>query len=230
VTQVTYQFDMTKQEVRRAMEAARLVQKIAKGEQLYTGLTIGEQLLTGRAHAMKAANNNKPFGQRYAEAFRQWKGMMKFPAGKEYEALYDAAIVCAQHRSIAEEVIANLDVKQRGEIGIFGLAVRVRRKAKELDGEEKSPHLKPGPRGARNQLAGLLADVEERLTAARAENPFNYWEKSPVEVARILVRANPAAAQKLARSIDEAHARRAGHGEEGDELSSPLAPTARHYE
>jgi hypothetical protein len=179
VSQVAYQFDMTKQEVRRAMEAARLVQKIAKGEQLYTGVTIGEQLLTGRTLAMKAATINKPFGQRYAEAFRQWKAAMKFPAGKEYEALYDAAIVCAQHRSIAEEVIANLDQRRRVEIGIFGLAARVRRMAKALEDEEKPPHPNPGPKPTRDQLEGRLADFEERLTAARAENPFNYWEKSP---------------------------------------------------
>jgi hypothetical protein len=44
------------------------------------------------------------------------------------------------------------------------------------------------------------------LTAARAENPFNYWEKSPVDVARILVRANRAAAHKLSAAIEEAFA------------------------
>jgi hypothetical protein len=193
---------MTKEEVRRAMEAARLVQKIAKGEQLYAGLTIGEQLLTGRAHAMKAANTNKPFGQLYAEAFRQWKAAMKFPAGKEYEVLYDAAIVCAQHRSIAEEVIANLYAKRRVEIGIYGLAARVRRKTKELEAEEKPARRAPGPKPGRDELAGRLADIEEQLTAARAENPFNYWESSPIEVARIIVKQNRAATRKLADEIN----------------------------
>jgi hypothetical protein len=209
-----YQFTMTDEEVKRTKAAVRLVPQLGKGEQLYKGITIGEALLKGRAHAMNAVRVNRPQGRAYAEAFSEWKAGFKWPTGKENEALYDAAITCAEHRSITESIIASLDLKKRVELGIFGLAVRVRRKVKELEGEDQPPRRKPGPKG-RDELAGRLDDVEERLTAARAENPFNYWEKSPVEVARILVRANPAAAQKLARSIDEAHARRAA-AEEGD--------------
>ena len=105
-----YQFDMTDGEVRRARAAARLVGRIVSGEQLANALEVGDQLLKGRAFAMKAAKTNQPQGRAYAEAFREWKAMFKFPTDKENEALYDAAIVCAQHRALAEEVIASLAV------------------------------------------------------------------------------------------------------------------------
>jgi hypothetical protein len=197
-----YQFDMTDAEFKRAKAAARLVVKITSGEQLSSALEVGDQLLKGRAFAMKAVRTNRPQGRTYAEAFREWKAMLKFPTGKDAEALYDAAIVCAQHRAIAEEIIASLDIKRRVEMGVFGLAARVRAKVRELEGQPRQPKL-----ARRNELAnvkGELADIREELTAARSENPFAYWRESPREVARILTRADRANSEALWKALGEA--------------------------
>jgi hypothetical protein len=197
-----YQFDMTDAEVKRARAAARLVAKITSGEQLSQALEVGDQLLKGRAFAMKAAQINRPQGRAYAEAFREWKAMFKFPTGKENEALYDAAIVCAQHRALAEEIIASLAVKKRVEMGVFGLAVRVRAKVRELEGLPRQPKLTR--RNELENVRGELADMREELTAARSENPFAYWRSSPREVARILARADRAASEALWKALAEA--------------------------
>jgi hypothetical protein len=197
-----YQFDMTDAEVKRAKAAARLVAQITSGEQLSKALEVGDQLLKGRAFAMKAARTNKPLGRAYAEAFREWKATFKFPTGKENEALYDAAITCAQHRALAEEVIASLAVKKRVEMGVFGLAARVRAKVRELEGLPRQP--KPARRNELADVKGELADMREELTAARSENPFAYWRESPREVARILARADRAKAEALWKALGEA--------------------------
>jgi hypothetical protein len=192
-----YQFDMTDAEVKRAKAAARLVAKIVSGEQLSQALEIGDQLLKGRAFAMKAVRTNKPQGRAYAEAFREWKAMFKFPTGKDNEALYDAAIVCAQHRALAEEIIASLDVKKRVEMGIFGLAARVRAKTRELDGLPRRPKPNFRARDELENVKGALMDMREELTAARSENPLAYWRESPREVALILPRSDRAKAKAL---------------------------------
>jgi hypothetical protein len=197
-----YQFDMTDEEVKRAKAAARLVAKITSGEQLSNALEVGDQLLKGRAFAMKAARTNKPQGRAYAEAFREWKAMLRFPTGKDAEALYDAAIVCAQHRALAEEIIASLEVKKRVEMGVFGLAARVRAKIRELEGLPRQPKLER--RSELANLRGEMADMREEVTAARSENPFAYWRESPREVARILARADPAKAEALWKALGEA--------------------------
>jgi hypothetical protein len=203
-------FDMTDEQVKLAKSAAKLAQAHLSGAKLYEALKIGESLLVGRAAAMKTAGSNKPSGRTYAEAFRAWKAAFKFPIGKEAEALYDAAIVCAQHRSLADGIIAELPIKKRAEMGAFGLAVRVRVKLREF---EDGPVTSPPPRQAsaglarrsrRDEYEGRLADLEERLTAARGENPLAYWREAPEEVARIMVRADRRQAQALADALSEA--------------------------
>jgi hypothetical protein len=107
-----YQFDMTDDEVREAKWASREVAKHLDGIKLIEGLRIGEVLMKGRHHAMKTAGINKPQGKAYAEAFREWKTAFKFREGKDAENYYDAAIVCAQHRTIANEIIASASSKR----------------------------------------------------------------------------------------------------------------------
>ena len=159
-----YQFNMTDDEVREAKWASREVAKHLDGVKLLDGLRIGETLLKGRHYAMKAAGINKPQGKAYAEAFREWKKAFKFREGKEAENYYDAAIVCAQHHTIANEIISLLGVKQKSEMGMFGLAKRVRAKVSELEGGPKPVKVKPEL--WRRNVDGRLADIEERVASA----------------------------------------------------------------
>jgi hypothetical protein len=171
---------------------------------LYEGLKIGESLLVGRQAAMKAVQTNKPSGKAYNEAYRDWKTAFKFPTGKDAEALYDAAIVCAQHRSLADDIIAMLDPKKRAEMGIFGLAVRVRAKLREISGEPKALPARVTQQTRFAAVEGRIADLEDQLAHARSENPLAHWHQSPREVARIMVRTNRRQAQALADAIAEA--------------------------
>ena len=201
-----YQFDMTDAEVKHARAAARLVTRITKGEQLARWLEVGDQLLKGSAFAAKAvgipASNKAPTGQKYGEAFSQWKDAMKFPRSKEHNALYDAAIVCARHRQLAETIIAGLDLKHRVEMGIFGLAARVRAKLREFEGETK-PRQPPRTNAMLAEVRGQLADMREELAAARSENPIAHWQTAPAETGRVMRRVNRRAAETLARAVLE---------------------------
>jgi len=95
--------------------------------------------MKGRQYAMRTAGVNKPQGKNYAEALMEWKQGFKFRQDKDAKAYYDHAIVCAQHRSIADDLVAGLSGKQRAEIGAAGLAARVRAKLHELEGVPKRP-------------------------------------------------------------------------------------------
>jgi hypothetical protein len=195
---------MTDEQVKLAKGAAKLASSHLAGAKLYEGLKIGESLLVGRNAAMKAVQTNKPSGKAYNEAYRDWKAAFKFPKGKDAQALYDAAIVCAQHRTIADDIINMLDAKKRADMGIFGLAVRVRAKLRELSGEPKKLPARVTQQARFGAVEGRMADIEEQLTAARSENPFSHWAESPKEVARILVRANRQKAEALAQAIVQA--------------------------
>jgi hypothetical protein len=203
-----YTFDMTDEEVRRTKAAVKLVIKLAKGEQLSDALAVGEALLKGRAHAMKAAGANKPNGRRYAEAFREWKDSFKFPTGKEHEALYDAAITCAANRTLSEEIIASLDVKKRVEMGVFGLAVRVRAKVKELEEGPRPPRAPSSTKARFETVEGRLSDLEERVIASEPKalsEVISVLLTYPTDnVARTLADINPELARKLMRALEDA--------------------------
>ena len=192
-----YQFDMTDEEVKRAHAAARLVKRLASNKHLSDALTVGEQLLKGRTYAMKSAGANKPNGRKYAEAYQDWKTLFGFPGGKEYNALYDHAIVCAQHRPIAEEVMAGLGSKERMGIGIFGLAKRVRRRVDELEGIKRKAPPRPSMRSEIEAVQGEMADVREELAAARAEAPEKHWRHDPETVGAQMAKADAAAFRRL---------------------------------
>jgi hypothetical protein len=193
-----YQFDMTKEEVKRALAAARLVDKLSKSQQVSMGLEIGEQLLRGRAFAMHAAGTNKPQGRKYAEAFSEWKTTFKFPSGKDYNALYDHAIICAQHRSIAQEMLDGLSLQQRVEMGIFGLAKRVRARVNELEGRARETRKRRRPFHAEIEaVRGEMADMREELTAARAEAPQKHWRHDPEAVGAQMARLDGEAFRRL---------------------------------
>ncbi len=183
-----YQFNMTDEEVREAKWASREVAKHLDGVKLLDGLRIGETLLKGRHYAMKAASINKPQGKAYAEAFREWKKAFKFREGKEAENYYDAAIVCAQHHTIANEIVSLLNVKQKSEMGMFGLAKRVRAKVSELENGPKP--VKGNSQSWRRDVEGQLADLHERLASAdpkRASEAAELVSKyEPTEILELL--------------------------------------------
>lgn len=55
--------------VRKGAEAWALAEKSATFE---SWMLVGKALLVGRAHSLRAAQSNRPMGQRYATAFQQW--------------------------------------------------------------------------------------------------------------------------------------------------------------
>ncbi len=191
---MNYKFDMTDAEVKETKWAAKTVAQHLDGVKLLDGLRIGAVLLTGRQAAMRAAGSNKPQGRAYAEAFREWKQGFRFRTGKDAEAYYDHAIVCAQHRTIADEIIAGLSCKQRAEMGIFGLAARVRAKVRELEGASKPPRITPAAR--LNRVEGELADVKERLAATEP--------KHVSELVALLVKREPEEVAEMLRLTDAA--------------------------
>ena len=188
-----HKFDMTDDEVRETKWAAKEVARNLDGVKLTDGLRIGEVLMNGRHYAMKAAGINKPQGKAYAEAFREWKQAFKFREGKDAENYYDAAIVCAQHRTIANEIVSLLNVKQKSEMGMFGLAKRVRAKMSELeDGPKPVKDKDKGkPQSWRRDVEGQLADLQERLASAEP--------KDASEVAELVCRYEPAEIFELLR-------------------------------
>jgi hypothetical protein len=187
-TLAMHKFDMTDEEVRETKWAAKEVARNLDGVKLTDGLRIGEVLMNGRHHAMKSAGINKPFGKAYAEAFREWKQVFKFRQGKDAGNYYDAAIVCAQHRTIANEIVSLLSVKQKSEMGMFGLAKRVRAKVSELESGPKQ--IKAKPESWRREVDGRLAEIEEQVRAAeprRASELVNLLAKhEPVEILELL--------------------------------------------
>ena len=186
-----YQFDMTDNEVKETRWASREVGKHLSGIKLEEGLRIGAVLLKGRYYAAKAAGidltiNETPSGKAYSEAFREWKKGFRFPDGKPAENYYDAAIVCAQNRTVADEIIAMLEPRQRAEMGIFGLAKRVRAKVKEFDGKPKKVRATPKATTALEQMQGEVADLKERMAAAEPRTTSDLIEllakREPTEV------------------------------------------------
>jgi hypothetical protein len=219
-----YQFDMTDDEVKEAKWASKEVAKHLDGVRLLDGLRIGAVLLQGRNAAMKAARTNQPQGKAYAEALQEWKKAFKFREGKEAQNYYDYAIVCAQHRSIADGIIATLSDRQRHEMGMSGLAKRVRAKLREIEDGPK-PVKPPKPKGLRGEVddvKGELADLRERIAAAE---PRAYSEvvdlivrRKPVEFLELLRLAHGAWRTQLVEAVREAAEWDAGlpEGDDGE--------------
>jgi hypothetical protein len=199
---------MTDEQVKLAREAGRLSTKALSGARLYEALKIGEALLVGRTWAMAKAGVNTPNGKAYAGQFKTWKRLFKFPEGREAEQLYDAAITCAANRSIADLVIASLSVKRRVELGVFGLASRVRKWLREEE-EAALAALNPPQDYGFNQeppapppvpveeklteevrLRNKVAETELRLESLKA-NPWTWWNGSVKQAARSLFEDRP---------------------------------------
>jgi hypothetical protein len=179
-----FERDMTPEQVALAREAGAYARDRAKGAHLYQDLKLGEMLIVGRKVAMELAGGalNKADGRRYADQFFAWKTRFGFPTTKDYTPLYDAAIVCAEHRQDADDIIGSLSVKERIKLGIHGLAKRVRERIREREGGLRKPHaaavkrltplaaMKAGAEAAE----GELADAKERLAAEVDGDAFDF--------------------------------------------------------
>ena len=97
--------------------------------------------------------------------------------------------MCAQHHTIANEIVSLLSVKQKSEMGMFGLAKRVRAKVSELENGPKPT--KPKPESWRHEFAGRLAEIEERVASAEP--------KRASELVSLLAQHEPAEILELLR-------------------------------
>jgi hypothetical protein len=110
-----------------------------------------------------------------------------FPTDPAFNSFCDAAI-CAQNRSVADEVIASLPVKRKAELGIRGLVKRVRERVREAKGEPRKPP-KPSPvaalKATNRELEGKLADATERLAATEEGSLFDLHKDKAVDIAEV---------------------------------------------
>jgi hypothetical protein len=116
---------MTPEQMKLARWAGRTAVKHLAGAKLHEGIKIGEALLIGRAAAMKASGANTTRDKGYALAFRQWKQQFKFPADDSIPGaarFYTDAILIAEQRELANELIAKMGSERKAEMGVAGLA------------------------------------------------------------------------------------------------------------
>lgn len=191
MTDINFEQEMTSEQVQLAQEAGKLAHDHVQGVRLYEGLKIGESLLVGRDVAMRLAHVNAPIGRAYADHLLRWKMRFGFPTDPAFNSFCDAAIYCAQNRSIADEVIASLPVKRRAELGIQGLVKRVRERVREARGEPRKPP-KPSPVATLKQklsdAEGELADAKERLAATDEGSLFDLRKDTAEEIAEIILK------------------------------------------
>jgi hypothetical protein len=198
---------MTEEEVELAREGGRIAREHTRGVKLYEGIKLGESLLVGRRVAMQRAGSNIPRGNPYTLYFQEWKREFKFPEGQRDERFFDEAIVCAQNKTIANEIIASLNVNQRAEMGVFGLAKRIRAALKP-EAQVKPKKLDKNVLAeAVIAVSGRLSDVETKQMSAE---PLKWWTADPKAMAGIMAEVDPVAmralvkegARKLGQRID----------------------------
>jgi hypothetical protein len=164
--------DMTAEQIQLARAAGMLTRRQASGLNLYDALKIGEALLGGRAGAMKAAGSNQPSGHGYAGAFVAWKKQFGFTPSKGLPlppAYLDNCILAAANRTVVDKIIAELSPAQRAEMGIWGLAARVR---KELKREPAEPRMAVSGQILDDQVSTLGLQDELGKSAAATLHRF----------------------------------------------------------
>jgi hypothetical protein len=138
---------MTPEQIKLAKAAGKLARHHASGGKLYESLTVGESLLVGRDVAMKMSGSNRPHGKQYSIAFQAWKSKFGFVAtdtgARIPQSWLDECIVCAQHRSLSDEIIASLPPATRANLGVSGLSKRVRQRLAEIEGRHLPPRVTP---------------------------------------------------------------------------------------
>ncbi len=150
--------------------------------------------------------------------FLSGKKKFGFPATADYKPLYDACIVCAEHRPDADNIITSFSVKERTKLGIYGLAKRVRDRINEREGGLRKPHKpsdKPRPTVSqkRKDAEARAAHAEEQLAAAGGGSLFDLKKDSVKSIARVIVDISLSRLQSLQKEIAEGiKYKKAGNG------------------
>ena len=163
-------------------------------------LTVGESLLVGRDVAMKMSGSNQPRGKQYSLAFQAWKAKFGFVAtdtgAKIPDSWLDECILCAQHRTLSDEIIASLPPAARANLGVSGLSKRVRQRLAEIEGHHRPPRVTP--------MAQLRDQVA--LTAARVDSVAPSAFGAPPETRVEMLEAALKRARSLRRQRRRDHA------------------------
>jgi hypothetical protein len=113
---------------------------------------------------MKMSGSNRPHGKQYSLRFQAWKAKFGFIAtdtgARIPESWLDECIVCAQHHTLSDEIIASLPPAVRANLGVSGLSKRVWQRLAEIEGRHLPPKVTP--------MAQLRDQVA--LTAARVDS------------------------------------------------------------
>jgi hypothetical protein len=180
---------MSPDEIDLAHKASAIAASHLKGEKLHESLMVGEAILVGRKAAMEAVNTNTANGYHYSKAFTAWKAQFGFASVPK--PFLDQCMICAQHRTIADEIIAALKPIQRANLGINGLAKRVRDKLAAIAGEAKRAAARVNPITAlKEKLADTthaLANAEEKLAAIDDDPPPFVWSGPKADTIKNIV-------------------------------------------
>jgi hypothetical protein len=188
---------MTADEIKLAREGGKIARAHLEGVKMLEGIKMGMSLLVGRRVAMQRADVNIPRGNPYTAYFQEWKREFKFPEGQREDRFYDEAIVCAQNYEIANRIIAALAVKQRAEMGVFGLAKRIRAYIKPEAQAKPKTVTKNVLAEAVIAVSGRLSDVERKQMATE---PLKWWLKDPAAMARVMAAEDPVAMRTLVKA------------------------------
>jgi hypothetical protein len=161
MTNVDYSKYMSPEQIERAKKVREEALKDLKGARLYMALDVGEILLTGRTVAMNVSGSNTPRGWHYAQEFLKWKahfGFDKMDDGKPFPSTYlDDCIVCAANRTVSDTIIAELDPNIRANMGVSGLAKRVRERVNAIKVAKAAEIAKAREEALKAQQAGSPA-------------------------------------------------------------------------
>ena len=147
----SYHFDMTPEQARLARWAGKAALKHLAGVKLREGIKIGEALLIGRDASLKASGANTLRHKGYALAFRQWKRKFHFPddtTEKGAARFYTDAILIAEHKELADRLIAIMPANRKADMGVPGLAKLIVRnldakRRHDADPDKKKEKFKP---------------------------------------------------------------------------------------
>jgi hypothetical protein len=141
------------------------------GRNLDEAIEIGRRLLVGRRIAMDLAHTSRPKGRGYIQTYSRWKKRFGFPDGPGTAAYYSAVIVIAEHETLARQIISDTTPGRRANLGVSGLAARVRAKLQPA-GKNRPPSPVAKIKEQLRDTEGQLADAEERIAARRRRRRF----------------------------------------------------------
>lgn len=155
---------MTTAEVASARRGGEIVRQHRTGEklrhQIEEAFEVGTGLMIGRATAMRAAKANRPRGRPYFEAFAKWKRAFGYErTGDRPNNYFSDCLVIAERREIAEQIVTQTSEGEQFDLGLSGLANRVRDRLSETKAPEAS--------AAAKTSKAAVADAARTKTQAR---------------------------------------------------------------